>query len=58
MTRSETRPGNFEEKLEWYPAYSQSRVNGCTYTPYSGTTEWEKFANSLMAEEAKANFNR
>ena len=54
--KSETRPGEGVDVLDWWPAYPESRVSGSTYQPYSESTEWGKMANQAMAATAQRNF--
>jgi hypothetical protein len=55
ITVSSIRP----EGPGWYPVVSLSRVRGSSYTPYvSGSVEWRDAANRLLADFARANFER
>lgn len=53
MQKSVDRPGN-----RWYPAVPAYRVQGDTYQPYQGSSQWVRMANASMAEDANYNFRR
>lgn len=51
--KSDTCPGE-----DYYPHYNEHRVTGDSYMPYCSNSHWAQWANLLMAETARANFQR
>lgn len=51
---SEKRPGEY-----WYPVVNFRRVHGPEYRPYeTGSTEWRRAANHVLASAAQTNFEK
>lgn len=53
IVTSEACPGEY-----WWPLINQRRINGATYRPYRGDSEWVQAANKFMAAQAQRNWAR